>query len=305
MILKIKNKKYLFLLLVLYIIVFGIGCSKSQDNISSAKQKTNNSTLNSTVNFDNQADNNGNKDNTINSSNQADNNGNKDNTIINEVKEGTNNNKPVENTNNVKNNDDKKDNEKSNDNKNSASSSKKIQASNNTQQTNANVPSSKTVSSQINSSSSSPSQPHTSSKVSQIQTFTGFLQDEDCFVQYVDPKTGAAKEDPGNDNKTCLLMNSCAGSGYGITVKQANGTYKYYYFDGNFATGKGKSFIAGTGAQKTAWDICNNTKKQDHVTVTVTGTLDGSSRTNTNVTFPENQDGINYPVITVKSIIEN
>lgn len=136
-------------------------------------------------------------------------------------------------------------------------------------------------------------------------TFTGILQDEDCFVQYVDPKTGIAKEDPGDDTKTCLLMNACAGSGYGIIVKQKNGKYKYYYFDGEFATGNKQTFKPGTGPQLTSWQIAQNTKKEDHVTVTVKGVLKGNKRKNTNVTFAANRDGIDYPVIKVTSITEN
>lgn len=136
-------------------------------------------------------------------------------------------------------------------------------------------------------------------------TFTGYIQDEDCFVTYVpDPKTGVATEDPGDDSRGCLLMKQCAGSGYGVTVKQADGTYKYYYFDGDFASGTMKNFIVGTGAQKTSWDLINNTKKQDHVTIKVTGTIDGSTRTNTNVISQASQDDIYYPVIKVISLEE-
>lgn len=135
-------------------------------------------------------------------------------------------------------------------------------------------------------------------------TYTGYIQDEDCFVGFVDPTTGKAEEDPGNDSRGCLLMKSCAGSGYGITVKQEDGTYKYYYFDGEFASGTKTNFVVGTGTQKAAWDLIQNTKKQNHVTIKVTGTIDGSKRTNTNVISTANQDDVYYPVIKVTSLEE-
>ncbi|BAH06014.1 sulfite exporter TauE/SafE family protein [Clostridium kluyveri] len=136
-------------------------------------------------------------------------------------------------------------------------------------------------------------------------TLTGFIQDEDCFVQYVDSDTGKAKQDPGNDTKDCLSMQACANSGYGMTALRSNGTYKFYYFDGKFATGKGESFIPGTGTQALAWELINNTNKQDHITVTVTGTLNGDTRTNTNIDFPANVDEKYYPIITVSQLYEN
>ncbi|MFL0196769.1 hypothetical protein ACJDU8_14565 [Clostridium sp. WILCCON 0269] len=149
-----------------------------------------------------------------------------------------------------------------------------------------------------------PTQVQTSTQTTTV-TLTGFIQDEDCFVQYVDSDTGKAKQDPGNDTKDCLLMQACANSGYGITALQSDGTYKFYYFDGKFATGKGEGFIPGTGAQALAWELINKTSKQDHVAITVTGTLNGDTRTNTNAAFPANVDGKYYSVITVSQLHEN
>lgn len=286
-----KNKKYLCILLVIFISIISIGCSRTENkttNKNAVKQKitsNNNSSGNSTT------------INTTASSNSS------ETQIGDNTKSAASNQIPIKNnqaenqtiakSNQIENQTTVKNNE-------SVNSSSGI-ATPATQSENVNQAKAAEPTTKID-------QPTTAASNSQqqtMQTFVGFLQDEDCFVQYVNPQTGVAKEDPGDDSKTCLLMQSCAGSGYGITVKQADGTFKYYYFDGNFATGKKTTFAAGTGAQKTSWDICNNTKKQDHVTVTVTGTLSGTTRTNTNVTFPENKDGINYPLITVNSITEN
>ena len=121
----------------------------------------------------------------------------------------------------------------------------------------------------------------------QTVTFTGFIQDQDCFVQYA--------PDYGADTKMCLLMHSCAASGYGITALQGDGTYKFYYFDGNFATYL--PWAVGTGSQLAAWNLCSNTKKSNHVTISVTGTLSGVTKVS-----PDN--GLSYPVLNVTSITE-
>ncbi|MDP4177544.1 MAG: cell wall-binding repeat-containing protein [Bacillota bacterium] len=122
-----------------------------------------------------------------------------------------------------------------------------------------------------------------------VQTFTGFIQDEDCFISYA--------PDYGSDTKSCLLMKSCAASGYGITALQSDGTYKFYYFDGDFATLSKGVLTPGTGSQLTARNLISNTTKADHVTVKVTGTLSGQTKTA--------DDGNVYPVITVTSLEEN
>ncbi|MGV8906571.1 MAG: Ig-like domain-containing protein [Acetobacterium sp.] len=118
-------------------------------------------------------------------------------------------------------------------------------------------------------------------------TFEGYIQDQDCFIQYAPYY--------GDDSKDCLLMQSCAASGYGITALQDDGTFKFYYFDGDFATMA--PFKVGTGSQLNAWDLISNTSKDDHVTISVTGTLDGSTKISP-------FDGLSYPMITVTSLEE-
>ncbi|HWQ70758.1 MAG TPA: cell wall-binding repeat-containing protein [Desulfitobacteriaceae bacterium] len=116
-----------------------------------------------------------------------------------------------------------------------------------------------------------------------VQTFTGYIIDEDCFA--------AMPDDPGADTKNCLSMSACAASGYGIAVLQADGTYKFYYFDGEFAP-------EATGAQIQAADLIKNTTKQNHISVKVTGILNGNSKVSP-------ADGKSYPVITVSALVEN
>ena len=117
-----------------------------------------------------------------------------------------------------------------------------------------------------------------------VQSFTGYIIDEDCFA--------AMPKDPGSDTKACLNMKSCAASGYGIAVSQSDGTYKFYFFDGAFAPN-------ANGAQAQAAVIVKNTPKKNHVTVTVTGTVSANTKVS-----PDG-NGISYPVISVSSLVEN
>ena len=125
-----------------------------------------------------------------------------------------------------------------------------------------------------------------------LQTFSGFITSEDDFV---DPQIGA---DPSRDTKGMMLMNAMARSCLGIAMHAAEG-WKFYYFSGNFATTIFPSFN-GTGAQLDAWNIVLKTNKQDHISITVTGSLDWKTATNPS----GDADGIYYPVINVQSIAE-
>jgi len=125
--------------------------------------------------------------------------------------------------------------------------------------------------------------------VQKVLTFEGYIQDEDCFIGYA--------PDFGSDTKGCLLMHSCANSGYGITALESNGTFKYYYFDGKFSTFADKKTFDGTGSQLASWNLATATTKKNHVTVKVTGTLNGETKVSP-------YDGISYPVITVTSLEE-
>lgn len=54
------------------------------------------------------------------------------------------------------------------------------------------------------------------------QTFTGWLGDSDCSPNL---------ENPSEMGASCLKCPHCEGSGYGLSVKQKDGSYKYYKFD--------------------------------------------------------------------------
>jgi len=125
------------------------------------------------------------------------------------------------------------------------------------------------------------------------ETFTGFITAEDDFV---DPQIGV---DPSKDTRGMILMNLMARSGLGLAV-QESGSWEFYYFSGKFATTINPAFD-GTGGQLMAWNTVLNTKKQDHIAVTVTGTLNGDSATNPG----PDADGIFYPVITVNTMVES
>lgn len=67
--------------------------------------------------------------------------------------------------------------------------------------------------------------------------------------------------DPAKHTRSCNLMKSCAATGYGVMVKQADGSYKYYKFDK-----KGDTL---------ATNYLKKTTKEDNLTVTAKGTWDG------------------------------
>jgi hypothetical protein len=125
-----------------------------------------------------------------------------------------------------------------------------------------------------------------------VETFNGFITSEDDFV---DPEISP---DPSRDSRAMLLMEAMARSGLGLAVHAADG-WHFYYFSGNFATSIHPSFNGG-GAQLDAWNILLNTKKIDHIAVTVTGFLDGTGATNPS----GDADGLYYPVISVNTMVE-
>ncbi len=67
--------------------------------------------------------------------------------------------------------------------------------------------------------------------------------------------------DPGKIARECILLSECAASGYGISVKQADGTYKFYPFDGK--------------GQELAKDILAKTPKIAGIQIVASGTLEG------------------------------
>ena len=83
-------------------------------------------------------------------------------------------------------------------------------------------------------------------------TFYGVLIDEDC----------SDFEDPPLHDTPCMFMKECRESGYGLDIRQADGSWVFYMFDEN--------------GQKLAWDYLNITQRQDGLFVTVTGTWENN-----------------------------
>jgi sulfite exporter TauE/SafE len=130
------------------------------------------------------------------------------------------------------------------------------------------------------------------SSTQQPTAFTGYLIDEDCFVR-------SAYKNPADETGGCLTMPSCAASGYGLAVKQRDGSYKFYYFDGNIAADAGDTPKGATGGQKAAWNFINSSIPDGNIAVKVSGTLSGKTCTNPDI---DSADGKFYPVLTVSSI---
>jgi len=120
-------------------------------------------------------------------------------------------------------------------------------------------------------------------------TLTGYIIDEHCFIK--------EKDDPGKDTKMCKLMDACIKGGYGIAVKQSDGSYKFYYFNGKFFTDT--KVLDGTDGQKLAYDLIKASKKEDHMAVTVTGAFSGETKGAVGAA-----QGVEYKVLDVISLKE-
>jgi|GEM_PF-1783152 len=116
---------------------------------------------------------------------------------------------------------------------------------------------------------------------------TGYIIDEDCFT---------GNPNPGSDSIMCLKMAECAASGYGIAVAQNDGTYRFAYFDGTFAS----PGVLSTGGQFLAANLLADTQSEDHVTIHVTGQYTGEKIKNTAGT----NNNTLYPVFAVESFAE-
>lgn len=86
------------------------------------------------------------------------------------------------------------------------------------------------------------------------QAFEGVLIDKHCF---------SLLDDPATDTKMCLQMAACEASGYGVEVKQADGSYKFYQFDAN--------------GHNRAKEILYQTVKHSNIAIVVNGVLDGEN----------------------------
>ena len=84
-------------------------------------------------------------------------------------------------------------------------------------------------------------------------TFVGYVIDTHCFN---------LKPDPTKDSKMCLLMAGCEASGFGIAVKQANSTYKFYKFN--------------TTGHNMAKALITNSKKTTGFSISVRGKMVGN-----------------------------
>ena len=120
----------------------------------------------------------------------------------------------------------------------------------------------------------------------EFETLTGYLIDEHCFLKKCD--------DPGKETKKCLLMDQCIKGGYGVAVPKEDGTYEFYYFDGDFFTDL--ESLNGTGGQKKAYDYINSIDKTDHIKITVKGNLNNETKQSLN------QENTEYKVFAVYEI---
>lgn len=112
------------------------------------------------------------------------------------------------------------------------------------------------------------------------QKFVGYIIDAHCFVKSLVPS---------NESKKCLQTPDCADEGYGIAVLVSGTTYEFYFFDGKFAPD-------ATSGQLLAEKLINTITREDHIIISVTGTLTGKT-----IKTPDRNV---FPVIKVTSISE-
>ena len=84
------------------------------------------------------------------------------------------------------------------------------------------------------------------------QEFEGYL---------VTAHSSTENEDPAKISKECILMPECAASGYGISVKQEDGKYRFFKFDAN--------------GQKLANEILVKTNQKSGIVLIAKGVLEG------------------------------
>jgi hypothetical protein len=99
------------------------------------------------------------------------------------------------------------------------------------------------------------------------QTFTGYLIDQKCGLSGIDIQDGSdLTKNADKHQLSCAKMPGCLASGFGLSIKQADGTYKYYKFD-------------AAGSQTAIDSVINKTAKADNLLVDVTGTMSGDTIT--------------------------
>ena len=118
-----------------------------------------------------------------------------------------------------------------------------------------------------------------------IRSFTGYLIDTDCLALY---------PDPSEETRVCLLMNSCAASGYGVSFQNSEGNKSFYLFDGNIAGDPYDASQLSTGGQLLAHSFLTSNISDSNRSVTVEGIVSADTYTNAS--------GQIYAILVVSSI---
>lgn len=101
--------------------------------------------------------------------------------------------------------------------------------------------------------------------------YTGYIIDQTCGVQNKNAmkmEDGDVKIDftktPEKHTNACNLMPDCSKKGFGISIKQADGNYKYFKFD------EATSKLAKS-------KIIDKTKNKDNISAQVTGVINNDT----------------------------
>jgi hypothetical protein len=108
--------------------------------------------------------------------------------------------------------------------------------------------------------------PTSAATMSMEKEYAGYLTDVHCWTTGKDDETGKVdvKKNPEKHTTSCLKMDMCKMDGFGIVVKQSNGTYKLYKFD-------------KAGNNKASAEILLKTKKKFDNKITVKGIISGDT----------------------------
>ena len=99
------------------------------------------------------------------------------------------------------------------------------------------------------------------------ETFTGYVIDQKCGISGVDVQNGSDLSKLADKHTlSCAQMPACTASGFGMSIKQADGTYKYYKFD-------------SAGSKLALDSIINKTTKADNLLVEVKGAMSADTIT--------------------------
>ncbi len=106
--------------------------------------------------------------------------------------------------------------------------------------------------------------------------YSGYVIDQKCGLakmedMKMDMDGADIAKNPEKHTNQCNLMEECSKGGYGISIKQEDGSYKYFKFDEN-------------GSKLAKEQIVEKTSKKDNLLVNIKGKIEGDTITLSSIT---------------------